>query len=113
SGAAQVFVMSGVLMFMKIIDMIDDRMVLEAMHQTEYYGTAIAKGAMSLHAAMLSVPEMAGRAIVDDWSHTVLWSRPPVFMTSAKLIIDILMIGFVTSMAFGQATATLVSQALG
>lgn len=71
SGAAQVFVMSGVLLFLKIVGMLDD-------------------------AAALQVAD-----------------RPPIFTTAAKLIVDLMSIGFVTCIAFGTATATLVSQSLG
>ncbi|MBA2663250.1 MAG: MATE family efflux transporter [Bradymonadaceae bacterium] len=113
SMATQIFVMSGVLLFMKIIDMIDDQVVLEAMAQTNYYGTSFAEKASALHAALMVRADLPGRVFADDWAHTVLWSRPPIFMTAAKLIIDLLSIGFVTCIAFGQATATLVSQAMG
>ncbi|MFU8804628.1 MAG: MATE family efflux transporter, partial [Bradymonadaceae bacterium] len=113
SGAAQLFVMIGVLMFMKIIDMIDEATIRGALDATHYYGGLMKNGVHELHAAMLAKPEMANRIVVDDWTHAVLRSRPPIYMTAAKLIVDILSICIVVAIAFGQATATLVSQAMG
>lgn len=113
SGAAQIFVMSGVLLFMKIIDMMDARTIHQALEATQYFGTRVATEAEGLYAAMLVRPEMDGRVLVDDWSFAIMHSRPPIFMTAAKLIIDLLSICFVTCIAFGQATATLVSHAMG
>lgn len=113
SMVTQIFVMSGVLMFLKIIDMLDERVAQDVMQTTRYYGSEFAQQLNNLHAALTTNPDLTGRIFADDWTFTVLHSRQPLFMTAAKLIIDLLSIGFVTSIAFGQATATLVSQAMG
>ncbi len=110
---AQVFVMSGVLMFLKIIDILDNNVAQNVMSSTRYYGTEFAQQLNNLHAALVTRPTLNGRVVADDWAFVVLNSRQPIFMTAAKLIIDLLSISFVTSIAFGQATATLVSQAMG
>lgn len=109
----QIFVMSGVLMFLKIIDMLDERVAQNLMQSTRYYGTEFAQQITNLQAALITSPNVNGRIFTDDWAYAVLHSRQPLFMTAAKLIIDLLSISFVTSIAFGQATATLVSQAMG
>lgn len=109
----QVFVMSGVLMFLKIIDILDDNVAQKVMLTTSYYNTEFAQQLNSLQAALITRPNLNGRVFADDWAFVVLHSRQPLFMTAAKLIIDLLSISFVTCIAFGQATATLVSQAMG
>ncbi|QDG49260.1 MATE family efflux transporter [Persicimonas caeni] len=113
SGAAQIFVMAGVLMFLKIIALLDEEAVLNSLGNAEFYGAELTRGAPALHSAITHVREFAGRAFTVDWANTLMWSRPPVYTTAAKLIIDLLSIGFVTCIAFGQATATLVSQSMG
>lgn len=113
SGAAQIFVMFGVLMFLKIIAMLDETAVADALGHSSFYGAELSSGFPALHTAVTHVREFAGRVFTVDWANTVMWSRPPIYATAAKLIIDLLSIGFVTCIAFGQATATLVSQSMG
>ena len=112
SGAAQVFVMSGVLMFLKIVGMLDDRAVSDVLLTLDLYGDARGAAA-ALQGALLDVEDWSGLFTHVDWGHAILWSRPPIFTAAAKLIIDLLSIGFVTCIAFGTATATLVSQSMG
>ena len=113
SGAAQIFVMAGVLMFLKIIALLDEEAVWTALSASELYGASPGGQFPTLHTAVTHVREFTGRAFTVDWANTLMWSRPPVYTTAAKLIIDLLSIGFVTCIAFGQATATLVSQSMG
>ncbi len=113
SGAAQIFVMGGVLMFLKIIALLDEHAVLGALGHADFYGAELSSGVPALHTAVTHVRNFAGRVFTVDWANTVMWSRPPIYATAAKLIIDLLSIGFVTCIAFGQATATLVSQSMG
>ncbi len=110
SGAAQVFVMSGVLLYMKIIGMLDEQAVMESLQQTTLYAQS---GATEFQAAVRSLPAWDALAYTEEWGYVVANSRPPVFTTAAKLIIDLLLIGFVMCIAFGTATATLVSQSMG
>ncbi|MFP4599817.1 MAG: MATE family efflux transporter [Persicimonas sp.] len=113
SGAAQIFVMAGVLMFLKIIAILDEEAVMTTLASAEFYGGDLSRGAPALHTSITQAREFAGRIFTVDWPATLMWSRPPVYTTAAKLIIDLLSIGFVTCIAFGQATATLVSQSMG
>jgi Na+-driven multidrug efflux pump len=53
----------------------------------------------------------AASALVQQASEAV--HRPAIYTAAAKVIIDILSISFMGSIAFGMATATLVSQSLG
>ena len=114
SGAAQVFVMSGVLLFLKIIAHLDEMAVEQAVARASLYGTQALGGIDALgEAARASGGAAPVAALLQDWPLTFLGSRPPIFTTAAKLIIDLLSIGFVTAIAFGTATATLVSQSMG
>lgn len=113
SGVAQIFVMLGVMMFLKIIALLDERAVMEALGQASFYGGELGHTAAALHNSLTRAGDFAGRVVAADWANTLLWSRPPVYSTAAKLIVDLLSLGFVTCIAFGQATATLVSQSMG
>jgi Na+-driven multidrug efflux pump len=113
SGVAQIFVMAGVMMFLKIIALLDERAVMGALNHATFYGPELGNAASTLHTSITHAREFAGRIFTVDWANSMLWSRPPVYSTAAKLIIDLMSIGFVTCIAFGQATATLVSQSMG
>ena len=94
SAAAQLFIMSGVLLFLKIIGALDAR----AIHDL---------------GAALTEPGLGERGLASPWGASLAEARPSVFTAAAKLIIDLLSIGFVTCIAFGTATSTLVSKSLG
>ena len=113
SGVAQIFVMLGVMMFLKIIALLDERAVMEALNHSAFYAGEAGKIAASVHTSITHTSDFAGRIFTVDWANSVLGSRPPIYSTAAKLIIDLLSIGFVTCIAFGQATATLVSKSMG
>ncbi|MEC9439935.1 MAG: MATE family efflux transporter [Myxococcota bacterium] len=113
SGMAQIFIMSGVLMFLKIIAALDDQAVSNILHSLGHYASDSLAPALALQQGLGQTPAIGNSALVYDWGATMLSSRPPLFTTAAKLIIDLLSIGFVTTIAFGTATATLVSQSMG
>lgn len=113
SGVAQIFIMGGVLMFLKIISDLDERAVEQTLMALPYYNQP---GFAPLNAISEQVRQASGLAhpaLLGDWSATIIHSRPPVFTTAAKLIIDLMSLAFVTCIAFGTATATLVSQSMG
>lgn len=113
SGVAQIFVMLGVMMFLKIIALLDERAVMGALNHSAFYAGEVGRVAAGVHNSITHTGHFAGRVFSVDWANSLLWSRPPVYSTAAKLIIDLLSIGFVTCIAFGQATATLVSKSMG
>lgn len=86
SGLATVAVMSGFALFLKIVGELD---VLEAANAAAHATTTIASDG------------------------TILLARPAIYSAAAKVIIDIMSISFMSCIAFGTATATLVSQNLG
>lgn len=111
SGAAQLFVMVGVLMFLKIIGILDERAVLTALDPSALHGADATWTAFQTELRTLT--DHAGLAFTADLHYLVTSSRPPIFTTAAKLIIDLLSIGFVMCIAFGTAAATLVSRSMG
>lgn len=111
-GMAQVFIMAGVLMFLKIIGALDDQVVLRDLSALALDG-APWQAATALGDTVRQLPGLGAPLLLSDWGQTALVSRPPVFTTAAKLIIDLMSLAFVTCIAFGTATATLISQAMG
>lgn len=110
SGAAQLFVMSGVLMFLKIIGILDERAVIDALGPSPLHAIG---SWTTIQAGLRTLDAHTGLVFTTDWHYLVTASRPPIFTTAAKLIIDLLSIGFVTCIAFGTAAATLVSRSMG
>lgn len=113
SGTAQIIMMTGALVFLKIVAMLDEEAVGTALAATASYGNAAGELTAAVQHRLSSAAGWAGAAVAGDWAPTVLKSRPPIYTTAAKLIIDLLTLSFVTCIGFGQATATLVSQQMG
>jgi Na+-driven multidrug efflux pump len=113
SGAAEIFMMLGGLVFLVIVGLLDEQAVIGALQATEAYSDAFGESAARLQYRLTSVESWVGAALAGDWAPTLLHSRPPIYTTAAKLIIDLLTLSFVTCIGFGQATATLVSQQMG
>ncbi len=112
SGLATVFVMSGVLLFLKIIGILDEQAIHENIAQVGLYNANPAY--LKFQNVLLGLPASTpGLGFIHEQVFAVSWSAPPIFTTAAKLIIDLLTIGFVTTIALGTATATLVSQSMG
>ncbi|MEZ4460185.1 MAG: MATE family efflux transporter [bacterium] len=110
SGAAQLFVMAGVLMFLKIIGILDERAVLAALGPSPLHSTS---DWTAFQSGLRTLTDHSGLVFTSDWHYLVTSSRPPIYTTAAKLIIDLLSIGFVMCIAFGTAAATLVSRSMG
>lgn len=110
SGAAQLFVMVGVLMFLKIIGILDERAVEATLSTITFYDNPTL---LTWQQELRSFAPWQGTIFVTDWNFVITSSRPPVYTTAAKLVIDLLSIGFVMCIAFGTATATLVSKSMG
>ncbi len=112
SGLATVFVMSGVLLFLKIIGILDEQGIDENLATVHLYKASPAY--LELQKLLGGLPSATtGLGFLQDQVYAVSTSAPPIFTTAAKLIIDLLTIGFVTTIALGTATATLVSQSMG
>ncbi len=113
SGMATIFVMLGILMFIKIIGLLDEAAIAEGLAQTGIYTGDVSARYAAHQTQMLMHPEIPGTAMVGDWSFAMLQNRPAIFTAAAKVVFDVMSICFISSLAFGTATATLVSQSLG
>ena len=113
SAMAQLFIMTGVVMFLKIIASLDDRATAELLATWAAYGGEQLAALDHLDVALSRSPELGVTLLAQDLGATLLSARPPLFSAAAKLIIDLLLVGFVTCIAFGTATATLISQQMG
>lgn len=103
SGLATVFVMTGFALFLKIVGILDEEAIAAAIVATGYWPGAdiAALTALEVH------------PIIGDLYLNALQSRPPIYVAATKVIIDIMSVSFMTCIAFGTATATLVGQSLG
>ncbi len=104
AGTATVFVMLGFGAFLMIVSHLDVRTAETAVSAVPAYAAA-AKTA--LIEAVRTVP------FVHDVYYHGLGMRPAVFTAAAQVIISVLSLSFMSSIAFGTATATLVSKSLG
>lgn len=100
SGLATVAVMSGFGLFLKIVAELDEVAAAESLVRQVTVAVAQATG----------VASDVGSALLHD---ATVAARPAYFTAATKVIIDILSISFMSCIAFGTATATLVSQSLG
>jgi len=113
SGAAEILMMSGGLIFLKIVAILDQQAIMRSLDATSVYTGSFEAITADVQRHLTSARGWAGAALAGDWAPAILGSRPPIFTTAAKLIIDLLTLSFVTCIGFGQATATLVSQQMG
>ncbi|MCA9524061.1 MAG: MATE family efflux transporter [Myxococcales bacterium] len=103
SGLAVVFVMSGFALFLLIVGIVDAREVRDTVRSFPFYRDL----------SLVGLHMYRGAPYVQDPFLIVLESAPPLYSAATKIIIDILSISFMSCLAFGTATATLVSQSLG
>ena len=113
SGLATVFVMSGFLLFLKIVGYLDTLAVEETLSSISAYASSHAAHLSALQHSILDADAFSGRVFFTDLAQMSIEARPPIFTSATKVIIDVLSITFMSAMAFGTATATLVSQSLG
>jgi len=111
-GLATIFVMTGVLFFLKIVGMIDQQAwqaqfpVGDLVHMHATLNTYLPHLDAGNVLGMLNVllPQ------IDDMT---LSARAPLFSAGTKVTYDIMSISFMSAIALGTATATLVSRSLG
>jgi len=111
-GAATVFVMTGVLLFMKIVGIIDQAMwqssfpVGDMVHMQATLNTYFDKLDSGNMLALINT-------LLPQIDSLTASSRAPLFTAGTKVIFDIMSLSFMTAIALGTATATLVSRSLG
>ncbi len=103
SGLATTFVMTGFALFLKIVGILDERVVAEAVAQAGFWP----------HANVAVLRALEVHPLIGDLYLNAIQARPPIYVAATKVIIDILSVTFMSCVAFGTATATLVGQSLG
>jgi multidrug resistance protein, MATE family len=103
SGLATVFVMTGFALFLKIVGLLDERTVADAIAAT---------GVWSEH-QLPQASALVAYLGLGDLHLNILQARPPIYVAATKVVIDIMSVSFMTCIAFGTATATMVGQSLG
>ncbi len=95
--------MSGFAVFIMIVGWLDQDAVQGVVKKMPEYAS-LGPDAFGRDAAVVWTSAMHQRVVADN---------PPIFTAATKVIMDIMSVVFMTCMAFGQATATLVGQSLG
>jgi MATE family multidrug resistance protein len=113
SGLATVFVMLGILIFIKIVGLLDEDAIAQTLSASAVYDGPALPQYTAQQELLLSPERTPGAALAADWAFTALQNRPAVFSAATKVIFDTLSLCFISAIAFGTATATLVSQSLG
>ncbi len=103
-GLATVFVMSGFALFIKIVGMLDLRTSAENLQAISLLYTADHHGSLQL---------LSNSALFVDPMVHAMAHRPPYFTSATKIIMDTMSVSFMSMIALGTATATLVGQRLG
>lgn len=113
SGCANIFVMGGFLIFFKIIAMLDVSGVDELIRSFGAYAGDTLPGWIDTQNQFLDGNRGLHSIWTTDLAVTVTQAYPPIYSSSANLLVSILSVTFMSAMAFGTATASLVSQSLG
>lgn len=103
SGLASVFVMAGFGLFLAVVGALDAELALSGLRSLSFYDD----GAIGALHAMERSPLFADPALA------LAASRPPIFTSATKILMDIMSLSFMSMIAVGMATATLVGQSLG
>ena len=113
SGCANIFVMGGFLVFFKIIAMLDENGVEALIRSFSAYSESVIPTVVHAQNEMLDAGYGLHSLWTMDLSAVVTQAYPPIYSSSANLLVSILSVTFMSAMAFGTATASLVSQSLG
>ncbi|MDX9723366.1 MAG: MATE family efflux transporter [Myxococcota bacterium] len=113
SGLATVFVMTGFLLFLKIVGILDEQAVSQTLAALPAYSGAFSEHFASLQHQVQAAYDFHGRIFAADLAFMAIEARPPIYTSATKVIMDILSVTFMSAIAFGTGTATLVSQSLG
>lgn len=113
SGIANIFVMSGFLIFFKIVGMLDEMGLDNMILSVGAYASQSIPEWITAQNAFLDAGFGMNALWSSDLSAAILQAQPPVYSSSSNLLVSILSVAFMGAMAFGTATASLVSQSLG
>jgi MATE family multidrug resistance protein len=112
-GLATIFVMLGFLVFLKIVGQLDALAVNQILRTVPAYTGKAADAVMGFQHALFGASDFHGRIFASDLGLMSIETRPPIYTSATKVVMDIMSLTFMSAMAFGTATATLVSQSMG
>ena len=113
SGVANIFVMTGFLIFFKIVGLLDVNHVENLILGMKSYAGSVLPSWIEAQNAALDMGYGHNSIWSADLSLAMVQAHPPVFSSTSNLIVSIMSVCFMGAMAFGTATASLVSQSLG
>ena len=113
SGCANIFVMSGFLIFFKFVAMLDEKSVDNLLLSVSAYAGDALPAWLDAQNAALDASYGINSLWTADLSAAIIQAQPPIYSSSSNLLVSILSVTFMSAMAFGTATASLVSQSLG
>lgn len=113
SGVANIFVMSGFLIFFKVVGILDVDSVKNMLLSIPAYAGETVPAWIEAQNAALDSGYGMNSAWTMDISALMIQAQPPVYSSSSNLLVSIMSVAFMGAMAFGTATASLVSQSLG
>ncbi|HIA02624.1 MAG TPA: MATE family efflux transporter [Myxococcales bacterium] len=102
-GMATVFVMTGFGAFITIVSWLDADIIRAAVAQAPAFDS------ISVGAFVAKPSEIWNASLYEQ----IYKDNPPIYTAATKVIMDAMQVIFMTAIAFGQATATLVSQSMG
>lgn len=113
SGIANIFVMGGFLIFFRIVAMLDENTVVEKILSFGAYAGDDIPQWLNHQNALLDSGFGLQSLWTSDLAASIVEAYPPIYSSSSNLLVSILSVTFMGAMAFGTATASLVSQSLG
>lgn len=113
SGIANIFVMSGFLIFFKIIAILDDQHIQQLILSVPAYAGNELPAWLTAQSTAIDAGFGMNAFWTTDLSASMLQAQPPIYSSSTNLLVSICSVIFMGAMAFGTATASLVSQSLG
>lgn len=103
SGTATVFVMSGFGLFITIVGLLDARNATDMVAHIPLYDAAVHN----------TLAQVRNSALWSDPFLNAVTNRPPIYTSATKIIMDTMSLSFMSMIALGTATASLVGQSLG
>ncbi len=113
SGIANIFVMTGFLIFFKIVGILDVTGIEKLIHSLPAYAGDSLPEWTAAQNAMLDTGFGTNSLWTADLSFAMIQAHPPIYSSTSNLCVSIMSVVFMGAMAFGTATASLVSQSLG
>ena len=113
SGIANIFVMSGFLIFFKVIGLLDEDAVQNLILNMKAYAGEAIPAWLPAQNQWIETAHGYNSIWTTDLAITLVQAHPPIFSSTSNLIVSIMSVCFMGAMAFGTATASLVSQSLG